>query len=162
RSIVAMIVIAFGLVLGSPSANAQSQKEKDVEAARKHFEEGSAAFSLGEFTRAIDEYRAAYKLKRDPVFLYNIAQAYRLAGDLSQALFFYKSYLSNLSRAPNRDEVEDRIRTLDAQLKAQTKIQTTPPNGTVPPGSVAPAPAPAAPPAPSPAATPPAPAVESG
>ena len=93
------------------SARAQSS---DTEQLKKHFEDGSKAFNLGEFKRAVDEYKAAYNIRADPVFLYNIAQAYRLDGNLQQALFFYKSYLTNSPRAPNRHEVDGRIHELES------------------------------------------------
>ncbi len=128
--------------------------------AKRHFEEGSKAFALGEFPRAIQEYRAAFNAKPDPVFLYNIAQAYRLSNDLRQALFFYKSFLSNMPDAPNRRAVEQRIRDTEAQLAKQREITEAPPNVPVTPAVVAsahPAPAVTTPPAISepPAVTPP-------
>jgi hypothetical protein len=84
----AAFVISIALVVGNGVAYAG---DAAAEAARRHFEEGTKAFNLGEFERAAKEYRAAYNAKADPVFLYNIAQAYRLANDFSDALFFYKS-----------------------------------------------------------------------
>src|SRR5262245_20698693 len=69
-----------------PPPKAEGEKAEDPTAARKHYAEGTKAFNLGEFQRAITEYRAAYNAKPDPVFLYNIAQAYRLAGDLTNSL----------------------------------------------------------------------------
>ncbi len=112
------------------SARAQSS---DTEQLKKHFEDGSKAFNLGEFKRAVDEYKAAYNIRADPVFLYNIAQAYRLDGNLQQALFFYKSYLTNSPRAPNRHEVDGRIHELDRQIAEQKAVTTQPPNTTATP-----------------------------
>ena len=101
------VVLAVGL-LGT-AAQAAPPDAAVVEA-RKHFEDGTKAFNLGEFDRAIAEYKAAYNAKPDPVFLYNIAQSYRLSNDLSQALFFYRSFLRNQPNTPNRKEIEERIR----------------------------------------------------
>ncbi|HWE31323.1 MAG TPA: hypothetical protein VHB97_25130 [Polyangia bacterium] len=105
------------LLLGTvgPAAAADSPEGS----AKFHFEEGTKAFNLGEFKHAVDEYRAAYKPKPDPVFLYNIAQAYRLAGDLTQALFFYESYLRNEPNAPNLREVDRRVHELEVELERQ-------------------------------------------
>ena len=83
--------------------------------ARRRFDAGNAAYSRGEFVHAAEEYKAAFKEKQDPVFLYNIAQAYRLAGDAKNAVFFYRSYLRNLPNARNRHEIEDRITKLERQ-----------------------------------------------
>jgi hypothetical protein len=102
--------LMLGCALGS-SAHAE-----DVTAARRHFDAGSKAFALGEFDRAVDEYRAAYEVKPDAGLLYNIAQSYRQAGDLRHALWFYRSYLSNQPGAHNRHEVEERIRGLEKQV----------------------------------------------
>ena len=130
--------------------------------ARKHFDDGTKAFNLGEFERAVSEYKAAYNAKPDPVFLYNIAQSYRLANDLAQALFFYRSFLRNQPNTPNRKEIEERIRQIETQIAQQKTITTSPPTTTVPPGTmiaptpeVAPTPTPPHPPevAPTPTTT---------
>jgi hypothetical protein len=84
--------------------------------AKRLFDEGTTAYNLGEFTKAAEAYRATYKITRDPVLLYNIAQSYRLANDLGQAAFFYRSYLRNVPTAPNRVEVEERLRRLRTQI----------------------------------------------
>lgn len=133
------VVLVCGLLstaaqVGS-AANAAPPDAAVVEA-RKHFEDGTKAFNLGEFDRAIAEYKAAYNAKPDPVFLYNIAQSYRLSNDLSQALFFYRSFLRNQPNTPNRKEIEERIRQLEAQISQQKAITTSPPTTTVPPGSL--------------------------
>jgi tetratricopeptide (TPR) repeat protein len=122
------------LLLGAAPARAE-----DPAAARLHFEAGTVAFNLGDYLHAADEYKAAFKAKHDPVILYNIAQAYRLSGDLHKALFFYQSFLRNQPDTPNRAEVEGRIDTLQSQIAAQKAIETAAPQGTVPLGSVPPA-----------------------
>jgi tetratricopeptide (TPR) repeat protein len=112
------------LVLGTASARAAD----DSAGARQHYEEGTRAYNLGEFKRAAEEYREAYRLKPDPAILYNIAQAYRLDKNFDQALFFYRSFLRNQPDTPNRKEVEGRIHTLEDQLKQQQQ----PPNDVIP------------------------------
>ncbi|MDB4965695.1 MAG: TonB-dependent receptor [Myxococcales bacterium] len=138
---------AAALVLCAALVARAQAPATDTDQARKHFEAGSKAFNLGEFKRAVDEYKAAYNSKADPVFLYNIAQAYRLDGNLPQSLFFYKSYLSNSPKAPNRREVEQRIHQLEVQVQEQRAVTTAPPNTTVPPtGTITTAPEPVEPP----------------
>jgi tetratricopeptide (TPR) repeat protein len=106
--------------------------EENGALAKRHFEEATKAFRLGEFSRAVEEYRAAYNAKPEPPILYNIAQAYRLAGNLEQALFFYRSYLHTLPTAENRAEVTERIAAIDQQLKAEKAVTTKPPNTLAP------------------------------
>ncbi len=89
--------------------------------AKKHYEEGTKAFNLGEYPRAIAEFKATYNAKPDPLLLYNIAQSYRLAEDAAQALFFYKSFLRNMPAATNRKEVEGRIKELEKKVADQKK-----------------------------------------
>jgi tetratricopeptide (TPR) repeat protein len=135
---------------GGPAQGAQGQgqaKESPDVAARRLFEEGRRAFDLGEWQRAITAYRGAYNLKPDAAFLYNIAQAYRLANDPAQAIFFYKSFLRNRPNTPNRAEIEDRIRQLESGTAKPGDAPTAPPPAGAPPAS------PATPPAPPPPAS---------
>jgi tetratricopeptide (TPR) repeat protein len=124
----------------------QARGDENSELAKRHFEEGTKAFSLGEFPRAIEEYRLAYSAKPEPPILYNIAQAYRLSGDLAQALFFYRSYLHNLPDASNRSEVEGRIATIDEQIRTAKVVTTQPPNTPAPEATPSPPPATSPPP----------------
>lgn len=126
------VLVLFAVSSGIASAQ---QKPAATEEARHHFEEGTKAFNLGEFARAIDEYKQAYNAKPDPVFLYNIAQSYRLMGNLPQAVFFYRSFLRNMPNAPNRRQIADRVEQLEAQIEREKAVSTAPPNNTVPPGT---------------------------
>jgi hypothetical protein len=145
--------VAVGSVLSTTRVLAVGPDEGAGAAtdAKRHYEEGTKAFNLGEFARAISEFKATYNAKPDPLLLYNIAQSYRLAGDASQALFFYKSFLRNMPGATNRKEVEAQVRKLEKQLQQQGDEQKREP---VTPASVNPPPASAVPAGP----TPPAPA----
>ncbi|MCC6995426.1 MAG: tetratricopeptide repeat protein [Deltaproteobacteria bacterium] len=132
RHAILLCVAMLGLAASAPSAWAD--KKADA-AARKHFEDGTTAYDLGDFETAIREYKAAYQARKEPVFLYNIAQAYRLQGNFQQASFFYKSYLRNQPEAKNRAEVEARLADLEEQLEKQRKTSNAPPIGPVNPPS---------------------------
>jgi tetratricopeptide (TPR) repeat protein len=142
RRLAAACVALACLLSARPTlADEANEANADRELAKRHFEEGTKAFNLGEFTRAIEEYRLAYNAKAEPLILYNIAQAYRLSGDLAQALFFYRSYLHNLPDAANHDEVEMRIASIEEQLRTAKAVTTQPPNTPVPEATPAPPPA---------------------
>src|SRR5262249_37006264 len=79
-SLLALVAV---LLAGVPHATAA---ETGSETAKRYFEEGTKHFQLGEFDEAIESYRAGFKAKSDPIFLYNIAQAYRLKHDFQNAL----------------------------------------------------------------------------
>src|SRR5262245_1500189 len=70
----------------------ESRDDKDAKAtAKEHYLRGTSFYDLGKYREAIAEFEAAYQLKNDPAFLYNLAQSYRLAGDPEQALHFYRT-----------------------------------------------------------------------
>ncbi|HEX6836032.1 MAG TPA: tetratricopeptide repeat protein [Polyangia bacterium] len=105
----------------------------DARLARQHFADGSKLYDLGKFRDAAREYEEAYKAKPDPALLFNIGQAYRAAGDASEAVTAYKSYLRHVPDAPNRVEVEGHIEKLQRLVDEQRRTQTSPPQGTLQP-----------------------------
>jgi hypothetical protein len=138
------VLAAATLAVAGGVAHADAARDAQ---AKEHYDKGTAAFNLGDWPRAIEEYKTAYTLKPEGVLLYDIAQSYRLNNDLPNALFFYKSYLRNQPNVTNRREIDDRIKKLEQQMREQQQVTTQPPNTTVPPGSQpAKEPAPASPP----------------
>jgi tetratricopeptide (TPR) repeat protein len=111
--------------------------------ARQHYEAGLGHFNLREFPQAIAEFEAGYRLKPDPVFLYNLGQAHRLADNPEQAVYFYRAYLRTSADVAHRAEVEERIGTLE-KLIVDKKAAARPPDHTLAPKDVA-KPAPQAP-----------------
>jgi tetratricopeptide (TPR) repeat protein len=110
------------LILGTAQlAAAQSPSES----AREHYRKGTTYYDLSRYREAAEEYAAAYEAVQDPAFLYNIAQAYRFAGDHAHALSSYKAYLRRVPDASNRDEIEGRIRTLEKQVAADKQKAAT-------------------------------------
>ena len=100
--------------------------------AREHYFKGTKAFDLGAYDEAITEYSAAYRAKDDPALLYNIAQAHRLAGHPTEALRFYKIFLSKVPTASNRPEVEAKIAELQKLIEQQKRTETIPPSDVKP------------------------------
>ncbi|MGC9983502.1 MAG: hypothetical protein ABSF35_07695 [Polyangia bacterium] len=134
-----IVLVVFACVAGRvPLARAEEKPDKIADKksnaeARRAYEDGTKFYNLGDFDRAISNYKKAFEIKPEPVFLYNIAQAYRLKGDLQQAMFFYKSYLRTSPDADNRAEVEGRIKEMDALLAKQKATIAQPPNDIVEP-----------------------------
>jgi tetratricopeptide (TPR) repeat protein len=147
----ASLVAVVTAVAAVPQADAQRGNRTDREhtaKARERYDAGKKAYNLGEFEKAIELWKSGYEYKDDPIFLFNIAQAYRQKGDLQRALFFFRAYLREDPRARNRDDVEQRI----AELQELAGAQPTDPAPTRP----APAEPPPAVPEPPPIAAPPA------
>jgi hypothetical protein len=105
-------IFVAGLVL----LVAASARADDSQRAKEMFRQGSVYFDLGQYDRAIEVWQRGYEEKQDPSFLYNLAQAYRLSGDARKAILFYKSFLRNSPKAPNRGEIEQKIADLQKQV----------------------------------------------
>ena len=88
------------------------------EAARAHHVRAQSLYDLGKFDEAIPEFEAGYRLDPQPAYLFNIAQAHRLAGRRDRALYFYRRYLELAPDAGNRADVEERIASLEAEQQA--------------------------------------------
>jgi hypothetical protein len=84
-----------------------------VATAKEHFNQGNRHYELGHYQEALNEFEVAYMAVPDPVFLFNIAQCHRKMGHDKEAVGFYKSYLRAAPNAPNRADVQKRIRELE-------------------------------------------------
>lgn len=96
--------------------------------ARKHYDKGKQLYNVQLYEDAVKEFREAYLKFPSPVFLYNIGQALRLAGQREQAVAAYERYLAESPRARDRAEVETIIKQLKEELQ-QLPIMAVPPWG---------------------------------
>lgn len=104
------------LVLGgsAPIALADSPSAEDTrKQARTHFRAGTVFYEAGNYDRAIEEYLAAYKLLPLPDLLFNLAQAYRLKGELREAIDYYRRYLAVRPNDAPAVEARQTLRTLE-------------------------------------------------
>jgi tetratricopeptide (TPR) repeat protein len=131
------LIVLTTLTVLAGSAHARPVDARAVEV-KQHYEAGLAAFNLQDYDHAVVEFEAAYRLRPDPVFLYNLAQAHRRAGRHERALYFYRTYLRAGSDPPNRGEVETRIQTLEKLIQEQANAKK-PPDSTIPPPESKPA-----------------------
>ncbi|MCC6999080.1 MAG: tetratricopeptide repeat protein [Deltaproteobacteria bacterium] len=104
-----MCAAAFAQPAPSPSPG-----EDPGVASKRLYAAGIEAYNLGEFSKAADLFKQAYKTKADPVFLFNVAQSLRLDKKPGEAAVFYRSFLRNMPQAPNKLEVEQQIKDMDA------------------------------------------------
>lgn len=105
--------------------------------ARQHFERGMQHYDLGEFKAAIEEFKTAYSLSAAPGLLFNLAQASRLDRQYEAALHLYRSYLREQPDAPNRVDVEQRIRELVPVVRAAQVTRPPPASPAVTPAAPA-------------------------
>jgi tetratricopeptide (TPR) repeat protein len=118
----------------SPARAQETGGGASAPSAREHYQKGTSYYDLGKYNEAIREFEAAYEIKNDPALLYNLAQSHRLAGNPEQALRFYRTYLRYVPKAPNRAEIDDRIKQLEALVAQKNAAQTAPPKEAIPPG----------------------------
>jgi hypothetical protein len=97
--------------------------------AKALFESGTAHYNLSEFKEALGDFREAYRMTRDPTFLFNIAQCQRQLGDPAAAASSYRAYRRESPDAPNRAEVDRLIGEMDKAAAARQ----APPTETIPP-----------------------------
>jgi tetratricopeptide (TPR) repeat protein len=93
--------------------------EDPKQEAKARYTTGQSHYNLNEFQDALREFKEAYRLYPDPAFLFNAAQCERQLGHSEEAIQFYRSYLRNAPKAPNRQEVEHRIEELQGNLEAK-------------------------------------------
>ena len=119
----AVLLAVLGVV---PSLHAQSPEQgvlQDTEA-RGLFLAGSSAYDQGRYQDALKYFQDAYKLSQRPGLLFNIGQvADRLRQD-KLAIDSFVAYLEAFPEAPNRAEVENRLRALREAVAAN---QSAPP-----------------------------------
>ncbi len=127
--------IALVPVTLTATAFAQPTSNDPRERAKHYYAEGRKNYDLGNFTKAVENFKKAYEELPDGAFLFNIAQAYRQLDDCKNALFFYKRFMSVKKDAPEatRKEVEGHIKSLEECVKNQETIRNRPPDGTEPP-----------------------------
>jgi len=141
-----LLPITLVVLLAAAPAHADALSNAE---ARTHFDSGNAAFALGDYAKAAQEYEKAFALKPDPALLYNAAQAHRVAGNKQRALLLYQNYLRVYgAEVNNADEVRHHIETLKKAIEEDQKAQTSPPTTPKPiEGAAAGAPPATAPPA---------------
>jgi tetratricopeptide (TPR) repeat protein len=101
--------------------------------AKARYTTGQSHYNLNEFQEALQDFKEAYRLFPDPVFLFNVAQCERQLGNQDEAIKFYRSYLRNKPKAPNRQEVERRIDEMQAAIDAKKVAAEKPSLALVPP-----------------------------
>jgi len=111
------------LVLWSSSAFAQPNKVE----AETAYNSGQSLYLKEDYEGAAKQFKTAYDLDPDPVYLFNIAQALRLGNKCKAAGDYYKRYLSEAKNAPNTDAVKAYIVEVDECAKSQQQPVVAPP-----------------------------------
>ncbi len=104
---------------GDPVAGeAAPNASRDAEA-RGLFEAGRAAFTDGRFEDALRYFQQSHELSHRDELLYNIGSAADRLQREQEALAAFEGYVRGVPDAPNRREVEGRIRVLRARVERE-------------------------------------------
>ena len=134
-----VVVLAWTVVAGTKENDVATDDDRKA-TARSAWRDGNASYNLGQYEEAARQFEAAYKLVQDPVFLFNVAQSYRLAGKLDHALDRYRAFLRTSPEAsPNRVIAAKFVDDLKRKLGDTTPAA---PKAPVPKTAFAPLPAP--------------------
>ena len=102
-----MIARALTLIVVAMLAD-RARAEPDVSpVARRFSDQGRALHELGDYDEAIVAYKQAYLISPSPGILFNMAQAYRLAGDCANAAMLYRRFLEK-SEDPSASRIARR------------------------------------------------------
>ena len=124
----------------APAVPAESP---DAYYARKR---GVIALNTGHYAEAVKAFEEAYALNQDPSLLFNLAQAYRLAGQPAKALEACSSFLRSASATnADRAQVERFMAELEMityEIRLQRDVRQPPAPGPIEPPALAEAPKP--------------------
>ncbi len=119
--------VAVGLVWASLASTARiasaAPPNDDAHRAVELFERSATAYDAGRFADAVQLLKDAYRLRPDPVLLYNLARAYEGMGALADAVEAYTRFLTAQPTAKDRGAIEARVATLRAQLDEQARLE---------------------------------------
>lgn len=121
-SILTTLAVSAAMIPAVPAQaqrSGRSQRETK-KAARAHYERGRAHHERREYEQAVREYQRAYELHPSPGLLFNIAQAYLLAGERERALEHYRAYLREEPEGKVSELARQRIETIEGELAAES------------------------------------------
>jgi tetratricopeptide (TPR) repeat protein len=104
---------------GRASALQLTPEQKDE--MKLHYDKATRAYDVQKYDEAVIEYQKAYEIGGVPAMLFNVAQSYRLANQLEEALRFYRRYLQRSPNARNREDVERKISELEKTVEERRK-----------------------------------------
>jgi tetratricopeptide (TPR) repeat protein len=112
------VITVLGLALAPRAAHADVPNPPDG-----HYEKGRRLYDLEEYDAAIAEFKQGYLIDPSPVYLFNIAQAYRLKGDCASSEDFFKRYLKADPASTKREKIEKLV------AECEPEPQDAPPDG---------------------------------
>ncbi len=107
-------VLVLLVVCASPRVHAE---HVGTEASKRHYESGRQLYKNADYTAALREFSAGYRLDPRPAFLINLGQCYRKLNQLVRARDMYQRYLATAATDPaQRTRIEAIVAELDGLI----------------------------------------------
>jgi hypothetical protein len=133
--VIASIVVAVSLTFAAAPSRAADPPAPDaaaLEAAKRHFAEGQKLFERNELKPAVEEFKEAYRLTRNPLLLYNIAFVYDRLGDDPLALHYYSKFVDEAADNERTHAQLTEASARAAAIRAKLDLDEPPPPATQP------------------------------
>jgi tetratricopeptide (TPR) repeat protein len=114
------LLVMLTLVTALPRA-ASGNVNREI--AKKHYELGEKLYEYGDYNKALGEFNKAYDLAPIPALMFNMGRCHEKLGDLKQAVSHYQRFLAAKPNAGNRAEIEEKIKSLKAKMKAAPVVK---------------------------------------
>ena len=109
----ALVLAALLATATTAHADNALRPEKIPAKARELANRGRIYHDAGDYSAAIAAFKEAYVLAPSPGLLFNIAQAYRLAGDCDEAAWMYRRFLDTNPTGPNKSLAEQHLSVVE-------------------------------------------------
>jgi len=108
-----MLTAVLTAASGSAYADNALRPERIPNKARQLAEKGRAAHNAGDYNAAVAAFKEAYVLAPSPGLLFNIAQAYRLAGNCDESAWMYRRFLDTNPVGEHRTLAETHLAAVE-------------------------------------------------
>lgn len=115
-----------GQKAASPPATDADPQTADDAVARGLFQAGKAAYEAGKYEDALTFFEQAHARSGRPQLLFNIGQAAERLRRDEKALEVFRAYLTQVPDAPNRADVEARIKQLEQWVTSKEPAPVAP------------------------------------
>lgn len=120
-SLIATCAFTFVILVGPDAQNAHA--DAPPQSAKDLYTNGRISYNLGHYDDALKQFEAAYRVKQDPAFLFNIAQCMRNLDRYEDAARTYRAFLRETPGidSSNRDQVQKLIVEMDNKAAGQNR-----------------------------------------
>jgi tetratricopeptide (TPR) repeat protein len=96
-------------------------RDEQIERAMAAYQRGTQSYNLAQYEVALADFTEAASLYASPDFQYNIGLCYEKLGEYDAAIRAFAAYLRAKPDAEDRADVENRIHTLEQELRARER-----------------------------------------